>query len=792
MDQPSILIVDDEIIIARELESRLKVMGYDVPAIAASGAEAIELARTLKPDLILMDIVLKGSMDGIEAAAEIRRYHQAPVIYVTAYTDLRTLERAKATEPFGYIVKPFHERELNANIQIALYKHNVETKLRRIERWFAAAVEEIGDAVIMADAAGAITHVNPAAEAITFWPREQAIGRSLTDVLRLARRDTGEPVPLDDVEMGPVVCLAADTLLIDRESREIPIDNTTSCIRDEEERPAGSISVFRDPTGTRYGALVTMNADVALAASRALTLRGMLSLCAESMARTLNATLARIWTVNTVGDTLILQAGAGVDRDLDGHQARIPVGVGEIGLVARERKPYLSNDFLNDERSADADWARRQQLCSFAGYPLLIDDRLVGVMAAYCRRDMSEGITAALGSVAHAIAVGIERKRLEEQLHQAQKMEAIGQLAGGVAHDFNNLLTIISGYSQILLARNDVDSDTRMMVDQIRAAGERAASLTRQLLTFSRKQVVEPKIIDLSALVAGMESMLLRLIGEGISLACVLSPEPVNVIADPGQMEQVIMNIAINASDAMPVGGKLTIETSRVELDAAFAVTHPMIPSGCYVMLAISDTGCGMTPDVQEHVYEPFFTTKEQGKGTGLGLSTVYGIVRQSGGYIGLYSEPGVGTTFKIYLACAGLEASSTEERAAAAPPGGNETILLVEDEHPVRALSRYVLEQSGYRVLDASDGEEALSIAKAHAGHIQMLITDVVLPGMGGRIVAERLRAVRPDIRVLYMSGYTDDAVIRHGILQSETAFIQKPFTPAMLAGKVREVLDG
>ena len=396
-----------------------------------------------------------------------------------------------------------------------------------------------------------------------------------------------------------------------------------------------------------------------------------------------------------------------------------------------------------------------------------------------------------------------ERRALEQQLRQAQKMEAVGRLAGGIAHDFNNLLMVISGYSEFLLERIGTDPELRGHAQEIANAAQRATSLTRQLLAFSRKQMLAPKIVDLNSVVTENVKMLTRLIGEDIDLVMIPGSDIGAVKADPGQIEQVIMNLAVNARDAMPHGGKLTIETANVTLDAAYARFHAPVKPGDYVMLAISDTGVGMDADTQAHIFEPFYTTKGL-KGTGLGLSTVYGIVKQSEGYIWLYSEAGKGTSFKIYLPrfSATGEALATQPALAQGqdqdqdqdqlqPIPGRETILLVEDEENLRRLARQSLENQGYNIIDAPDGNAAIQISQAHKGPIHLLLTDVIMPGMNGRELANQLSPIRPDMRVLYMSGYTENHIGHNGTLDQGITLLQKPFTLPALKAKVREMLD-
>jgi PAS domain S-box-containing protein len=402
-----------------------------------------------------------------------------------------------------------------------------------------------------------------------------------------------------------------------------------------------------------------------------------------------------------------------------------------------------------------------------------------------------------LGVIGVALDI-TDRKHLADQLRQSAKMQAVGELAGGVAHDFNNLLMVVKGHAEMLTERLstvplEVSTPVRHNVEQIQQAAERAAALTRQLLAFSRMQVLQPRVLDLNTAVAGMIQMVSRVIGENIELAFLPGGNLGCVKADPTQMEQVVLNLVVNARDAMPDGGRLTIETSNVELDREYAAHHAVVEPGPYVMLTVSDTGTGMDEATQARIFEPFFTTKGQGRGTGLGLATVYGVVKQSGGYIWVYSEIDHGTTFKVYLPQVGSEIDKPlVEKINSGPAPGTETILFVEDEESVRELVGEYLRGRGYRIIEASDGIQALDLAAKHDGAIHLLITDVVMPRLSGRELATRLAAKRPSLKVLYISGYTDDSIFRHGVLEGGMAFLQKPFNLKSIAQKVREVLDG
>ena len=508
-------------------------------------------------------------------------------------------------------------------------------------------------------------------------------------------------------------------------------------------------------------------------------------------------------------DNLVL-AGAYGDAREAMPTPRLKVGESLSGAVAATGEPLMVSDAVRDPRMTPAhrEAYRRGGYKAFLGVPLILGPQVLGVLSIRTRREQGfslEDLALAMAFAAQA-AIALENSRLyqqtqrayeelsqtQEQLTQARKMEAVGRLAGGIAHDFNNLLTVLIGRSQLLLRRLGAEDPVRADIELMEHTADRAADLTRQLLAFSRKQVLQPSVLDLNVVVANLAEMLRRLIGEDIALVTALDPALSHVKADPGQIEQIVMNLAANARDAMSKGGRLTLETANAELDAAYARRHVEVRPGPYVMLAVSDTGLGMSPETLTHIFEPFFTTKGPGQGTGLGLATVYGIVKQSDGHIWVYSEPGRGTTFKIYLPRVEEAVDPSVARWRLPEPArGHETILLVEDELAVRDLARDVLRAYGYTVLEAQDGREALLISERYFGPIHLMLTDVVMPEMSGRELASQLAPLRPTMPVIYMSGYTDAAVVHHGVLDPGTTFLQKPFTPDALARKLRQVLD-
>jgi len=538
--------------------------------------------------------------------------------------------------------------------------------------------------------------------------------------------------------------------------------------------------------------VAALTADIALVLTHEDALERILQRCVGSLAEHLDIDFVRIWTIEAPNNVLVLQATAGGR----GNQLQAPLGAhlgeAEAGHVVRTREPYLTNDMPLDSRGGDVSMA------AFAGYPLLVDGELVGVVGLFSREPLSEVTGNGLGSLANTIAVGIQRNnvtranvQLEAQLRQAQKMEAVGRLAGGVAHDFNNILSVILSSADFIGSDAKAGDSIRDDAHEIYKAAMRAAGLTRQLLMFSRQQVLAPKVLDLDEVLENMDKMLRRILGEDVEFAIRRNARLGRVRVDPSSIDQVIMNLVVNARDAMPTGGKLTIETTNVVLDESFVHQHPGANLGPHVMLTVSDTGTGMDQATQQRIFEPFFTTKQVGKGTGLGLSTVLGIVQQSQGVIRVDSEPGKGTTFNIYLPRVDDVLEADRANHPNSTLHGSETILLVEDEDQVRMAAQSLLERNGYQVIEMSSPGEALLYSETNPQPIDLLLTDVVMPQMSGPELARRLALTRPKMKVLCMSGYADDSIVRHGVFESEIAFFQKPFTPDTLMRKVREVLD-
>ncbi len=634
MSNNRILVVEDEHIVALDIKMHLEKYGYQVPTTCPSGEEALEKIEEVDPVLVLMDIKLQGHLDGLETAEVIRSRYRTPVILLTAYADEDTIQRAKLSQPFAYIIKPFEERELRTAIVIALYRHEMEQKVSDREKLFSTTLNSIGDGVVVTDPDSTITFANPVARRMLGREAGSLVGLSLDAIATLEERD----LPAGDGERRP------QTFLMASEAPDLPVEYTVTPLLDESGRSAGSVWVFRD-----------------------------------------------------------------VSRRLESEKA------------------------LQDSNA---------------------------------------------------------------QLRQAQKMEAVGRLSGGIAHDFNNLLTVIMGYSKLIgqqlsdlppSAAEAINYD----VDGIQKAAERSVTLTRQLLAFSRHQIMEPKVLSINNVIQDVEKMVKRLLTERIRTYLSLHARPDTVFVDQGQIEQVIMNLVVNARDAMAGGGNLQIRTRNATVEGQRAVASGELLPGDYVLLEIEDSGSGISPEDLSRIFEPFFTTKERGSGTGLGLSTVYGIIRQTQGHIEVESVIDHGTTFRIFLPL--VSQSATVEKVPLADQSdttGDETILLVEDDDQIRSMLLRVLRERGYTVLESRNAGEGLLITEDESENFDLVVSDVVMPHMTGDRLAERILRNRPGVKILLMSGYPENFPDTEEISE-QVWFLQKPFQPEDFLLRVRRILD-
>jgi PAS domain S-box-containing protein len=1010
MSQVRILVVEDESVVAKDIQWSLKSLGYTICGWASSGEEALEKVESLKPDLVLMDIVLKGGIDGVEAAEHIRTHFDIPVVYLTAYADEHTLQRAKVTEPFGYILKPFEERELHTTIEVALYKHKTERRIKQSQYWLSTTLKSISDGVITTNTEGQITFLNLNAEVLTGWKESEALGKDLNGIFNV-RDQEGAPLPvkpwLESLREGRVVGPMTHQLVSGKDTA-IPIDYSTAPIRDERGETIGMVLAFRDITERKkaelllrreretffailqkapYGVILLEKTGRYLYVNPQFTLMTGYSLKdiptgkewfrkaypdapyrkriirtwvedavrARPVDRTFsvhcrNGQIREIEMRSTTLDDgrIILTASDITERKMAeeglraseekyrelvqdanciilrrdaagnvtffnefaqkffGYSEEDILGKNVIGTiipekdssgrnlaamikdVGRQPEKYSTNENENMLRSKERVWISwtnkpifddeghiREILCvgnditerkraeealrlqaqiidqihdsvistDLAGhitiwnkgaerlfgytseetigkhvsiiYPeeqyQLLQDTVVGPLKAAGSYDVEirnkkksgeefyvhlslSVLHGSNGTIRGIIGYHMditEHKKLEEQLRHSQKMEAIGQLAGGIAHDFNNILTAVIGYANLLQMRLGDGNQLRSYVDQIIASSERAANLTQSLLAFGRKQILDPKAITVNEIIKSMEKLLARLISEDIELRTQFADKDLTVFADAAQMGQVLMNLVTNARDSMPDGGKLTISTGLVQLDSVFVKRHGYGKPGMYAMIAVSDSGVGMSEKTRQRVFEPFFTTKEVGKGTGLGLAIVYGIVKQHNGFVNVYSELGQGSTFKVYLPLIRSAYGEEKEPSLAPPVGGTETILIAEDDTEVRKLTKNVLEEFGYTVIEAIDGEDAISKFLKHKRKVDLVMLDVVMPRKNGKEVYQYVRKIRPDIKSLFTSGYTADVIHEKGVLDEGLNFVSKPVAPTELLRKLRDILD-
>jgi two-component system cell cycle sensor histidine kinase/response regulator CckA len=779
-----ILVVDDEYNDRQLMELLLAAEGF-VVLVAASGEEALTVIAQQSPDLILLDVMMPD-MDGYQLAERIKSNGAAapiPIIMVTVLDDRDAMMRALAAGAQDYLVKPVNRAELYIRVRNLLrlkaYGDNQGKYSRSLEREVGSRQADLVDSeqlyrttfdaapigIVRANMAGQWLHVNQRLCDLLGYSREQLQTVAIQESIQ-----SEEPA----VQSEALVMMA--TSEIDRhvieEQRYRRSDGTFVWVR-------VVVSVRRDADG---------EAQEIISVIEDITDRRVLEERVQESVARLTASEQRYRALlENANDAIAVLTPQGVVREMNQRWAEI-VGVPREQLIGRHVSDFATSDneaaaAANYEGGVASNGSRSDavKIATGTGSHLLLEFSRSSIEVAGERLVLTIGRDVT------------EQRQLEERLRQAQKLEVIGQLAGGVAHDFNNILTAIIGFCELLLMDMPADSALRSDVIQIKAAGERAAGLTRQLLAFSRKQILHATVLNINGVIQAMEPMMRRLIAAHVDLVLSLQLDVATIKIDATQLEQIVINLLVNAADAMPRGGKVTIETANIYLDEHYQRHHLPVKPGDYVMLAVSDTGSGMDNATIQRIFEPFFTTKEVGKGTGLGLATVYGIVKQSGGDIWVYSEPSHGSVFKIYLPRVSTMASAAVKHVPISESvrPGSETILLVEDDVAVRQLARLVLERTGYRVMEAGNPKEALAVASQDGRVIDLLLSDLIMPDSDGPPLFDRLAKAHPGVRVLYMSGYADEAVVRHGVIVEGTPFLQKPFTPQTLSGKVRDVLD-
>jgi PAS domain S-box-containing protein len=781
--RPLVLLVDDEPLNLKLATVRLRDAGFEVET-AADGAAALTRARSLRPDAVVSDVLMPG-LDGFALCRELRRdpaLAAVPVVLASASyveeADRRLAEEMGAsalvlrTPDLALVIAALRaaiaagpaSSPAGGTVNEELYRERLQSQLLRQTRRYQALMEQASDAILVVDPEGRILEINAAAERLFGWEAADAVGKSYLGFVVPEEREESAQMFRRLVAEGSLRLIKRS--IQTREGGRVQVEISSSLVHLGEETVA--VVVLRDVTERHRVERALRESE-----ERNRRLLQRLEHVVGSSPSVLFALrperegFVGTWVSPNVERLLgftgaeTLASGWWRSQIHPDDRERVLAELSE--LPARR---FLEQEYRLHHRDGSYRWLRAELRVT--------EDGADGVEVIGSWSDVTE------------------RRQLETRLHQSQRIESIGRLAGGVAHDFNNLLTVISGYGELLRAGLG-DQELLHYVEDLLLAADRAAALTRQLLAFSRRQVVQPRVLDLNQVVVETEKMLRRLIGEDVLLESTLTAPLWRLQADPGQLEQVLMNLAVNARDAMPRGGRLTIETRHRVVDAAYARLNPGLRPGEYVALVLTDTGHGMTPEVRAQIFEPFFTTKEPGRGTGLGLATVHGIVTQAGGYVLVYSEPEQGTTFEVLFPRVDDPAAAVTMAgaASAALPGGHERVLLVEDDSGVRGLVRELLERFGYAIVEARDGKEALALCAKQQQPADLLMTDLVMPGMDGRELATRVRERWPAVKVLYMSGYTDDAVVLHGVLSSGTPFLHKPFNAASLARAVRDALD-
>ncbi|MCK5146112.1 PAS domain S-box protein [bacterium] len=896
-----ILIVDDERLVAADLSHTLETLGYDVIGAASSGEEALNILSGSQPQLVLMDIIIQGEMTGIEASQIIKDRYDIPIVFLTAHTDEKTLDEAKVTGPYGYLIKPFEASELKTTIELALYKHNTERELRESEAWFSTTFRSIGDGVIVTNANGVITFLNPYSSMLTGYSMEEAVNHSLDDIFFIFTERDHKPIKgfvQDVLKRGEVSELVDSTVMQSRDGRTIPIDISFSPVKSVSGEITGVVLVFHDTldrklteealreSEERYRTIFEESRDAIYIVTR----KGYFVIVNQSLLNLFQLDREAILERHITDFFVDKQQWHHFINNVDkfGAERDIPVlmrGQNEVNLecllsASLRKSPEdkvlgyqgIIRD-MTDRNRAERAMRRSEQryrllaenimdiiwtldndlkftfvspsainllgysteellnlylhdLCDTASYEIIMlkfahvfsESATVPVYPAEktieltLKRKNGEDIwvdisftplkdesTARIGilGVVHDVSrrkdAEIEKDRMHSQLLQAQKMEAVGLLAGGVAHDFNNLLTVIQGNTDLAMMNLDPEDMLYSDLQEIYKASQRAAELTSQLLLFSRKQPMRLVSLNVNNIIEDLLKMLHRLIGEDVEIITNLASELKYVKADRGSIEQVVMNLAVNARDAMPNGGEFKIRSKNVKFDNSDIRHMPDGREGDFIELIIEDQGIGMSDEVIERIFEPFFSTKGRGRGTGLGLSVVYGIVKQHSGWIYVSSREGHGTVFNIYLPINLEHAETPRDRydKVTEIKGHGELIMVIEDESGVRHLTTKALTEHGYRVISAQNAEEARSTFKENRNEIDAIVSDVVLPdGTGVELVGEFLEK-NPDMPVLLCSGYTDQKSQWETIQEKGYPFLQKPFNITDLLHHVQNIIN-
>lgn len=769
MSNLRVMVVEDESIVALEIEDRLERLGYTVCAVTPSGEKAIEIARETEPDLILMDIYLAGKIDGIEAAEAIEREKDIPIIFLTAYSDPSTVERAKRIGPFAYLVKPFDENQLRTSIEIALYKHKMNQELKEKERWLVSVLSSIGDGVIATDGSGRIAFMNPVACQLTGWSREEAIGEPIENVFRIniKERQIAHGIACTEMHAGWLQ-RRSHSILESREGKMIHVDWRITPIMQRDGRAAGKVLVFRDISET-------VRAEDEIKQAR------------DHARRLLDITPVIIFATDSSDRISLVNRCC---REILGYRDQELLGCNWIEKLVVEEKRNDARQFITSSswssgliRCYECQVTTKQgEIRQVIFHITPISDGKPGGYL-FAGEDLTEFRRAES-----------ERRELESKLHHAQKMEAVGTLASGVAHEFNNLVTAIRGNAELALMRVDPASPVHYDLEQIRKAADNASVLTRQLLAFSRRGRKQEKV-DLNKSVSNMISMLERLLGR-IKIECCLEENLPPIAGTAGEIEQIVMNLVLNARDAMPNGGRVTIRTEwERALSQEFSDEDQPEKSMAmkeFVNLVVEDTGVGMDESVRCRVFEPFFTTKEPGKGTGLGLSVVYGIVRRYGGEIDIESQPGKGTRVAVKFPVVNqLESKPDALESSGAKLGKGEKILVVEDDPDVLEFLKKLLSGKGYQVKTAQSVKQAIEHLEDDDG-IKVVFSDVVLPDGDAFILVERIRQSFPSVGVILASGYFDSRGGCDRALSQGIPFIYKPYSLPELLSLIRKTIDG